>query len=308
MFGVATYSTSSSQAATPCSASRSDHAQSTWLAGNVSTAATVDYFRFATGSTRWTLIKLGNMKARLRLRLYNSSCQLLDTSEHSGTHFDQIYRSLAAGHYYLGVSGVSGATGTYDVKFWPLGDGVHLLSSHAYITSYRSNLLEVDGEVLNNLSHPNFFRYVNVDFYDAAGHVVAKAQGGFFDDYVGARSRQSFSVQLQTSKPYVRYTVSTITESPGSYPPLPAVTIRPGAETTDSQGDEYYPGHITNRSKERIIVGSVAVTLYDTWGNVDYLNSDSISPITLNQKATGTFDVEFLKPSGVNAAYYKLVY
>jgi hypothetical protein len=302
-----TGSVSPADAATPCSVATTNRALNHWLAGAVSRSGNVNFFRFGTTSAKWTLIKLGNLNADLQLKLYDKSCRVLATSQHSGRHFEQIYRSLPAGRYYLGVSGVSGTKSTYDVKFAPLRDGVRVLSTHAFITSYRKDLLEVDGEVLNNLSAPNFFRYVNLKFYDRAGHVVAAVEGSFAESYVRARSRASFLAQLiKPRKAYVRYTVATVTQSLNGYPAPPRTKIVASSPWRDPQGNVHYPGRITNTSTGTIWLGSVQATLYNTFGNVDYVNSGVISPDQLAAKKTGRFDVEFGKPAGVNCAVLTL--
>jgi hypothetical protein len=303
MLTAVTGSITSADAATPCAVATTNRALDTWLPGAVSRPAAVTYSRFTTTSTDWTLIKLGNLKADLQLKLYDGACRLISTSQHAGTDFEQIYRSLPAGRYYLGVSGVAGATSSYDIRFAPLRDGLHALSAHAYITSYRSDLLEVDGEVLNNRSSATFFRYVTVTFYSRAGHVVARTEATFSRRYVRARSRSSFIAQvIKPSQPWSRFTVVTTTQALNGFPPPPLVTIVAAKATRDSQGNLHYPGRITNNSAKPIFLGSVAATLYNTYGNVDYVNYGVITPDRLAPRKAGSFDVVFDKPTGVNAA------
>lgn len=292
-------------AATSCAVATTNRALSTWLPGAVSTSNRASYARFTTTSTQWTLIKLGALKTDLQLKLYDSACRLLTTSQHTGTHFEQIYRPLSAGRYFLGVSGVAGATSSYAIRFAPLRDGLQRLSAHAYITTYRKDLLEVDGEVLNNRSSPTFFRYATVTFYSSAGHRVATTQATFSKQYVRARSRSSFTAQLiKPSTSYSRFTVVMTTQALNGYPAPPSVTIVAGSPTRDSQGNLRYAGRITNKSAQPIFLGSVQATLYNTYGNVDYVNEGAISPDKLAPNRTGSFAVVFDKPTGVNAAAF----
>lgn len=295
--------TAHAEAATPCGAASADRSVNRWLSGTVSRPGEVDYFRFRNAASRWTLIKLGKLSADLQLKVYDSGCRLIATSQHVGTHFEQVYRPLPAGRYYVGVSGVSGAAGAYYVKFSPITDGVHVLSTHAFITAYRKDLLEVDGEVLNNRSTPNFFRYVKVTFFNAAGGVVARAEGTFPESYVRARSRASFWTQLiKPSKPYARYAVTVVTQALNGYPAPPQTRIAASSPWRDPQGNLHYAGKITNTSTRTIWLGSVNATLYNSLGNVLYVDSGPISPSKLSPKKTGTFDVVFQSPGRVNCA------
>ena len=301
-------SVSHADATTPCASATTNRALSTWLPGAVSTPTEADYYRFTTTSSEWALIKLGGLTADLQLKLYDSSCRLITTSQHAGTRFEQIYRSLSAGRYYLGVSGVGGATSSYKVRFAPLSDGTHVLSSHLFTTYYRSDLLEVDGEALNNRSQAWFLRYITVKFYDSGGHLVASTDGSFARSYTGARSRMPFSAQiLKPSKSFDRYTVSVTTEDPGNFPVPQTAKIVPSPAWVDSQGIRHDPGSVTNTSTKTVWLGSVAATLYDSYGNVRYMGEGVIVPDSLAPQETGGFDVVIGPAPGVNAVAWLIV-
>jgi len=294
-------------AATPCAVAAANRPLHTWIRGEVTASTAVRYSRFRTTSSGWSLIKLGALNADLQLRLYDRSCHALATSQHRGRHFEQIYRRLPAGRYYVGVFGVSGATSSYALRFAPLRDGLRTLSLHAYPEPGSTGRLEVDGEVLNNRSTPTFFRWATVTFYSSTGRRIATADATFPQQYVRARSRVPFFADLAKPRhPYSRITVVTTTEALNGYPPPPRVTIVAGARRTDSLGRLHLIGRVTNDSTKPILLGKVLATLYDTYGNVRYVNEDPISPDELRPDRTGAFDVVFDRATGVNAVRFMI--
>ena len=294
-------------ASTPCSVAAPNRPLHTWQRGEVTTLNAVRYSRFRTTSSGWALIKLGGLQADLRLRLYDRACHLMATSQHRGRRFERIYRRLPAGRYYVGVSGVSGATSTYALRFAPLRDGLRTLSLHAYVEPGTTDRLEVDGEVLNNRSTPIFFRWATLTFYSSTGRRVATANATFPAQYVHARSRVPFFAELAKPRhPYSRITVTTTTETLNGYPPPPRVTIVAGARGRDSLGRLHLTGRVTNDSRKPIFLGKVLATLYDAYGNVRYVNEDPISPDELRPRATGRFDAVFDHPTRVNAVRFMI--
>jgi len=294
----------SAAASTPCAIAAANRPLHTWIRGEVTAATAVRYSRFRTTSSGWSLIKLGALNADLQLRLYDRSCHALATSQHRGRHFEQIYRRLPAGRYYVGVSG---AASSYALRFAPLREGLRTLSLHAYSEPGSTDRLEVDGEVLNNRSTPTFFRWAKVNFYSSTGRRVATADATFPEQYVRARSRVPFFADLAKPRhPYSRITVVPTTEALNGFPPPPRVTIVPGARRTDSLGRLHLTGHITNDSAKPILLGKVLATVYDTYGNVRYVNEDPISPDVLRPARTGRFDVVFDRAIGVNAVRFMI--
>jgi hypothetical protein len=295
---------SSAGAATPCAAATTDRAQNTWITGSVASAGQVNYYRFGTSVSQSALITLGDLHANLALKLYDSSCHLLATSDRGGTTYEQLYRSLIAGRYYLGVSGDSGATSSYDVKFSPLRTGMDVLSYHSY-TEFGT--FEFVGVALNNTAYPTFFRYVNVNFYNSSGRLVHSDTAGFAQQYVPARARVPFVLESAIPPTYTRVALSVVTEPLQGYPPPPATSISPSPPWRESQGNAHYPGSITNLSTKPLALDSVCVTLYDANGNIRYESEAVIVPDTVMPHQSGGFDAIFPAPTGVNASAYTFV-
>ena len=202
---------------------------------------------------------------------------------------------------------MSGARSPYDLRFSPMRDGVRTLSAHAFVTSYRKDLLEVDGEILNNRPKATFLRYATVTFYSAAGHKVAEAEAFFPQEYVRARARASFDGQIaKPRKPYSKFTVEATTQALNGYPPPPSANIVVHSPTRDPQNNLHYRGRVTNQSKKAVSLGSVEATLYNTFGNVVYVSEGTITPGTLTPRKTGAFQIVVDDPAGVNASTFTL--
>ena len=291
----------SAQAATPCAAATSDRAQNVWINGSLTSSGEVNYYRFNTSASQYALITLGNLHANLALRLYDSSCHIVATSDRGGVTFEQLYRSLSAGSYYLGVSGDAGATSSYDVKFSSLSNGPRILSYHSYTDFGQFQFV---GVALNNEPYPMFFRWVNVNFYNSSGHLVHSDTAGFAQPYAAPRSRIPFGLSSNIPPAYSRVTLTVVTEALQGYPPPLASHITPSPPWTDSNGDRHYPGSITNLSSQTMSLQSIAVTLYDANGNIRYLNQAVLVPDEIGPKQSGGFDVTFRNATGVNASAY----
>jgi hypothetical protein len=284
-----------STAAARCSAT-TRAAQNVWLAGAITSARPVRWYRVATRTNRWAMVTLGGLSADLSLTLYDSACRVVAASNRAADHFEQIYRYLPAGHYFARVGGVSGATSTYDLRFRPLRNGVLVLSSHAY---RHDGMLTVAGEALNNQSVRWFMRWVDVTYYNRAGGVIARDEGSFYVSPVRPRHRTTFFDERPVPRGYDHYRLRVVSESL-SWPPPANLRILPGIAWTDSLHRRHFPGLVRNSGSSDVILASVIYTLYGKHGQVLYAASSVVEPGTVKPGATAAYDVVFDTVAGMN--------
>src|SRR3954447_18653648 len=119
-------------AAGTCSSASVAQPKNTWLHDTIGSATDVDWFRFTTTTTSWTLVTLGHLPADYDLSVYSGCGTPVATSHRSGRTYDEVYANLAAGTYRVKVVGFGGAfsaTSQYSLRFRPLAWGVPILSS-----------------------------------------------------------------------------------------------------------------------------------------------------------------------------------
>jgi hypothetical protein len=180
-----------------------------------------------------------------------------------------------------------------------------VLSYRSFLTKYPGDtVLDVVGEVLNNRPEAWFYRYATVRFYNSTGHLVHTDDATFPLQYARARSRVPFQMEILPPSGYTHYTVSVVSEPPGSYPAPLSASLSPSPSWLDSGQNRHYPGAIKNTSSKTEFLEWVYLTLYDANGNVRYVNGAPTVPDSLRSGATGGFDVVFANPTGVNAGAF----
>lgn len=304
--GGALTSAATAEPPNSCTATRVNSPQGTWRSDEISSASDVDWYRFTTTSSQYALITLGGLTGDLTLALYDGSCHLVASSQHAGTRFEDIFRSLPAGRYEVRVGGASGATGAYDLKFRSLNPGTHLLDSRAFTD--ENGQLAIVGQVVNNRSSYWYLRYVIATYYDRFGHVLGHEDGNFPIQVAKPRARLPFEVSGRRPAGYDHYALQLITEPTTSYidtSPSKAL-VEPSPSWIGSQGTRHYPGGVHNSGSTQLLLGRVVYWFFDSHARVLRLAQAPVVPSTLPAHADGGYDVTLSDAAGVTAYAYAL--
>lgn len=274
--------------------------QGQWLSETIGTAADEDWYKFTLTSTRYTLITLGKLPADYVLSLYDGSGRLVATSARRGREYEELYRQLAAGTYYVRVDSTSGysATSAYTLRFRALSESVQVLSSRRVTNEYG---VRVYGEVVNNTSSWRGFTKVTASFYNSSGAFIGSEYGYADRVYLAPRTRSGFLV-LDTSPPpgVASYRLSVSSDNTTSRPKT-GLTLAPATPYNDNIGYTYYPGRITNTTASAIAYPYVHVTRYDSSGNV-YDNDWTILE-SVPARGTAPWEVLMTRASVNRVAY-----
>lgn len=154
-------------------------AKGEWVHETLATADDQDWFRYDVTSAGRYRITLGDLPANYSLELYRSDGTRIARSDHVRRGFEELYRRLDAGTYYLRVDSTKGfdAEQAYVVRFRHLPAPVPVLSRRFPCTQGCGFLLQF--EFLNNTDHWRFAPYVRATFRDRDGRVL-----GHHDGYV----------------------------------------------------------------------------------------------------------------------------
>ena len=110
-----------------------------WTYNTLSSSADVDWYRFSVTTQLWTQITLAGLTSNYSLDLYSACSTKIATSpDRTGSRFEEIYRELPVGQYYVRVRYISGSVSTtmpYGLRFSTLADGVTNLSSSSFSTT-----------------------------------------------------------------------------------------------------------------------------------------------------------------------------
>jgi hypothetical protein len=277
---------------------------STWLVDAIEPAGDVDWYRFTTTSSRYALITVGKLAANYRLDVYAScSGSPVASSNRSGKQYEELYKKLAAGTYFVKVSGVSGAHSptTYQVRFRSLPDAVMVLSYRTWIDTGK---LFIAGELLNGTSQTRMYVKALLTLYDASNHQLGLVNYTFGHIRpMKARTRTPFGpVYVTLPAGYDHYKVSA---DPGSVPtegPVGSLTLK-AATPYDTSWNRHYPGTLTNGNAFALTNSKVAITLYDSSGRV--LQAGYTYPGAVPGHGTVNFDVMVWDHyTGVNRVTY----
>ncbi|HZC51088.1 MAG TPA: hypothetical protein VE441_01120 [Mycobacterium sp.] len=290
------------EAADTCGSASTNRTQGVWLHDSIASSTDKDWFRFKTTSARHAFVELGGMSADLSLSVYNASCHLIVTADHTDDRFEQVYRLLKAGRYYVRVAGVGSANGGYDLRFRSLRNRVLVLSSRAYTDSIGDLL--IPGEVLNNTGARREFVEVDVTFYNRTGRVIG-TDFSFADlDIVRPWHRSPFEVIHQTPSGYDHYRLRVSSETTNAAP-LSRLDLHRGVSYTDGIGDRIYPGEVHNGNTFRVDFTEVIGVLYGTHGNVRYTDFTFTNPDSIGVGGTAPYELDFGTVTGVNGtAFY----
>lgn len=238
-----------------------------WHTETLSSTSDVDWFRFTTTQARFARIRLGHLTADYALELFNSGGSRLALSDLTGPVFEEIYRQLPAGRYFLKVSSSRGAITTtpYLVRFDSLGDGVFALSSH--IVSFGGGSeLSVDG--LNNTGRTLVGVSYDARTYNSSGTQLSH-QTGVWAYQVPPRTHAV--VSLATPEGAVRASVHLASAGTTSKPRL---TFQTSVTSRSSSGVNM---SVKNTSSITAYNTSIWETYFDWKGDIIRLYRSFVS-------------------------------
>jgi peptidoglycan/xylan/chitin deacetylase (PgdA/CDA1 family) len=290
---------SAADAPNSCAAAAAS-AQNTWLYNTIASSTDVDWFRFDKTYSGYAQVTLGRLSRDYDLYLYGgSSCtSAIASSRRSGTAYDEIYRNLAAGRYYVRVVGYAGASsGTnYALRFRPLSEAVQVLSASSWTDS--ANYLHVAGEVINNTSTHRRWVEITATLRNSAGTAIGTAVGYSDVAVMRARTRSPFEIVTRKPATYSRVSLAVVARAT-SGPPIANLGVTAAAPSTDGTGAVHYTGSLRNGNTFGVTLARTHVTLYDTYGGVRGIGwgfaggtaAAGASPSTIAAGAGKTFDV-----------------
>lgn len=149
-------------------------------------------------------------------------------------------------------------------------------------TSFTENMQRyVVGEVVNETGAPVYDVIITASFYDAANQLVAQVDGNAFLSQLNPGQTNPFKISLNNNRSTItRYELSvrSTTSSDLGYQSV-AVLSR---QIRDNAGVEVF-GEVRNDRTQALSFVQIAVTFYDSVGNVvhtefDYLQTDLLAP------------------------------
>ena len=262
---------------------------STWANETIHSSSDVDWYRFTVSSTHRYRIVLGGLTGDAQLQLYSSCSTRLLTSQHSGTAFELMYRTLSPGTYRVRISGVGGASGPYSLRVRQLPNAVALISSSRWQTG---SSVSIAGEVLNGLSSNQKSIVVHATLYNAANAKLGTVSGYAFT--YGLRPGTSAPFRLSFTAPSgYDHAVLSITSSATSTTPVGGLALTMSSRSVDGLDRFHVPGVVQNTNAFPVDTTRVAVMLYDDHANV--INAVRVAPLTttLGPGGRSSFDAVF---------------
>jgi hypothetical protein len=276
-----------------CLGARTDQPQGRWLHETIGSSADQDWYRFTTRAKQHALITLGGLSGNLSLSLYNGSCRRIAAVDHAGNRFEELYRYLSAGRYFVRVSG---APSPYDLQFRPLPNRVFILSAHGYV---QSGYLHIPGEVLNNTGTRRRFIEVDATFYNASGRVIGTDFTYSHVDVAAPFHRAPFEILDSVPAGYHHYKLTVSSDTTG-VAPVGKLTLKPGVPYTNSIGYRIFPGEVRNGNSFRVNYTKVVGVIYGSHGNVLYEDFTYTNPARIAAGRTAPYQLEFPSTAGSN--------
>jgi Bacterial pre-peptidase C-terminal domain len=263
--GVASSSTPAlADVSNTCSAVRVTTSVGAWHDSRIDTRTDLDWYGFSVTAPRHVMVTLGALSSDLSLAIYDSSCHLITTSTRSGTAFEQVYRALARGRYYVRISGVSGATGPYALQFRVLANGLDVLSSRGRVQSGHAIVI---ADLLNNDATSRDFTDVGAIFYDTRGRVVTAATCQIDAVVIAPWHRAPLECGAVVPPSYDHYRLVVNQSAQAGYV-MHRLTVRRDASSVLPDGSRLYSGTLTNNNSFRVTEVVLAVTVRDGRGRV----------------------------------------
>jgi peptidoglycan/xylan/chitin deacetylase (PgdA/CDA1 family) len=274
-----------------CAAATSARPQNTWLSESISSPTDVDWYRFDKASSGYALITLGRLATDFDLYLYRPCSTLVASSHRSNTQFDQIYRNLGAGTYYVKVVGFAGrySATAYALRFRPLSESVQVLSLRAPWTD-SAGYLHLQGEVLNNTAYRRRWIQLNATIFNSSNGAVGSGVGYTDVALMLPRTRSPFEIVVRKPATYHHASVLVARSTPTTTSPVANLALSGGGLSLVG-GLPHFRGEVTNRNSGGVRLTQVLTTMYDTYGNVAGLGWAYASPASIGAGASAAFDV-----------------
>ena len=300
ILSITAHQVAAADAPNSCSQSMPFSARNVWLSGRISRAADVDWYHFDNASHGYKLLTLGNLPKNYRLELFNRYCFKLAGSNVSGVQFEEIFRKMPAGPYFLKVSGTSDSSFSstaYRLKFRDLPWKLQVLSRAPAWTDGLGNL-HIAGEVLNNRYTPENRKLVQVTatLYDNAGNVLTTDVASTAHSIVEPRTRSPFEIVTELPDGYDHYKLTV--SSSFSDVDLMGIGLEAGEPFTDGLGVRHWVGTLTNGNDFTVDVVKVILTQYDSLGL--FLNMAVTESGPIGSGGTAPFDVSTDRFEGTN--------
>ena len=172
------------------------YTKAAWTYNTLSSTADVDWYKFSVTSQLWNQVSLVGLTANYSLDLYSDCGTKIATSDRTGSRFEEIYRELPIGAYYVRVRYISGTVNTtmpYGLKFSTLAEGVTILSSSSFLNNGKQVVV---GELVNNTGDSRELIQVTATYFNAADQPIARASALTYVNVVASRGRTPFKVSL----------------------------------------------------------------------------------------------------------------
>jgi glucose/arabinose dehydrogenase len=277
--------------------------QRAWLHQALGTGE-AHWYRFATTSAHYSRIVLGGLPENYRLDLYTScTSSPIATSDRVGRHYEEIYRSLAAGTYYVRVSSSGGATSptAYGLRFTPLKEGVQVLSTQSWLDS--AGRVHVAGDILNNTSSRRTGMRITARYYNASNTLIGSSAAYTMVQIVGARTRVPFHVVSTAPAGYHHFALA-ISAQTTTASGVGRLTVSAAAPSLRG-GALHFAGTVRNGNTFTVRNTREVVTIFNAWGGLINAWSAATVPSTLAPGGSASFDVGVAPYSGMNSLRYQ---
>ena len=220
-----------------------------------------DYYRFTLSSTRRVWFELGNLSADADLFLHNASGRQIYSSRRTGTNYDAISATLAAGTYYLRVDAFASGTIRYRLSYVTdnarnsIGDLSRLFSARSRSGSVNSANDEFDSYRFT-LTRSRSMRFeltnlsanANLRIFNASGNqIAASSRRGTAIDSIQrtfARGTYYIHVDAATSGRTISYRLGY--GPPGWSAPGPEVNLGNVSEQQTFRARSGFVNRLTN--------------------------------------------------------------
>jgi PKD repeat protein len=261
-------------------------AKGAWVQDWASGAGDADWFRFTLPSRRRVTVTLGDLPVDARLELFGACGTPLGSSDHAGTRFEELARSLGAGTYRVRVSVPSGdaADSAYVVRVDAVGDRVAVKSASAKRTS---GIVRIAGEVLNATGATTGRATIVAELRDAQGRLLKTLTGTSFAGRLGDGGVSPFVITgAGPAFASVTYRVTR-----GSPKVARTLVLRSLSTTANGNGTVTESGKVRNEGTRTAPAVAVARTWYGVRGQVLDARWVPTSPASLGPGARGTFTI-----------------
>jgi glucose/arabinose dehydrogenase len=280
-------------AANTC-AGASTYLKGAYVYNTLSSTTDVDWYKFNVTTQLWNRITLAGLTANYSLELYSACGTKIATSDRTGSRFEEIYRELPVGAYYVRVRYISGTVSTtrpYGLKFSTLAEGMTILSSSSFLKNGKQIVV---GELLNNTGDKRELAQVTATYFNAADQAIARASALTYLKVVPSRGRTPFKVSLTQPAAYDHYSVEVEYSQRSQDVPVGNLTVTSSSLTSTPAPS--LQGSFKNNNGFGIHAVNSIATLYDRWAVVINARDDNTSPSSLSAGATATYNSTFGTP------------